>query len=244
MAIYHKCVPRSEEWRAMRLGKPGTSEFHRIVTPTGKISSQAKEYAVRLVAELMLGRSIGDDIQTQYMVRGIETEDNAIEAFEFQTGLDTQPGGYVTTDDGLIGCSPDRLVGDFGILEIKVPAANTHVGYLLDPESMERDKYPQIMGQMLVCERDYDYLVSYHDLLPIAIRKVGRDEKYIDTLRTALYTFVQQVALMREKLEHEYGKFPEIVIPQPLADDDPGALGVSQDEVKEMIARGLLEDVR
>ena len=60
----------------------------------------------------------------------------------------------------------------------------------------------------------------------MVIHRVKRDEPYIDKLRTALNIFVQTLALMREKLELEHGVFPPIVIPQPLADDDPGALGV------------------
>ena len=158
--IYIKCAPRSQEWFYARLGKPTASEFFRIVTPTGQISKQCTDYAHRLLAELWLGHPL-DAVETQYMVRGVELKDQAIDAYEFMASRDTLPGGFITTDDGTYGCSPDRLIGNDGILEIKCPAPNTHIGYLLSPASMAQEKYPQIQGQLLVSEREYVDLIRF-----------------------------------------------------------------------------------
>jgi exodeoxyribonuclease (lambda-induced) len=222
----------------MRLGRPGSSEFHKIVTPGGKLSKQAEEYAYTLLAESMMGHPI-DSVATQWMIRGQELEDAAIHAYEFETGMETSPGGIVTNDAGTYGCSPDRLVGDCGVLEIKCPAPNTHVSYLISPESMEKEKTPQVQGQLLCSERMWVDLVSYHPEMPTVIHRVVRDEKYIDLLRTALNTFVELLLLLRAQLEDKYGQFPKIVMPEdrPVPADD---LGVSDADVSALIANGAI----
>lgn len=232
--IYHACEPRSAHWFYLRAGKPTSSEFHRIVTPTGKPSAQSTDYAHRLLAELMLGRPMDEDIRTEWMARGQELEDGAFQAYEFERNLETSLGGFITTDDGAIGCSPDRLVGDDGILEIKCPAAGTHVGYLASPESMKQEKWPQVQGQLYVSERDFVDLMSYHPELPPLIVRVRRDDKYIGLLDSALREFVDQLIVTRTKLEQLYGPFKPITIPEPEVAhpvDAFNAMGVTMDDV-------------
>lgn len=229
MSIYHKVEQRSAAWYALRMGKPTASEFHRIVTPKGKLSEQCTDYAHTLLAELMLGKPM-EGPETPWMLRGQELEDNAIEAYEFETGRETSQGGFVTDDDDTIGCSPDRLVGNDGLIEMKCPAPNTQVGYLLDRTSLEFAKKCQVQGQLLVTGREWCDLVAYHPEMPLIVVRAKRDEKFIDTLDTALCTFVQQLALLREKLERDFGPFKPITINEPAAADD-GALGVSEEDV-------------
>ncbi len=234
--IHHKVEARSREWFMLRLGKPTASEFHKIVTPTGKLSKQAEDYAHSLMAELMLGRPL-DKPETEWMVRGTELEDKAIDSYEFATDRQTSPGGFIETDDAAYGCSPDRLVGEDGILEMKCPAPNTHVGYLDDPPSMTIDKLPQVMGQMLITGRAWVDLVSYHPELPLLVQRVKRDEKYIDILRVALAQFGQQLITMRANLEQRYGPFPAIGVEAPVVE----SFGVSDDDIDQMIAQGAIE---
>jgi hypothetical protein len=233
MVIYHTVEPQSREWFLLRLGIPTASEFHKIVTPTGKISKQSDDYAHTLLAELMLGHPIDDDMETQWMQRGTELEDSAIKAYEFEVG-ETQRGGFVTVDDGSYGCSPDRLVGEVGILEIKCPKPNTHIGYLLS-RSAEQEKTPQIQGQLLVTGRQWVDLMSYHPELPPLIVRVERDEKYIALLGAALREFVGQLAEMRKLLEDRYGPFPDPWKEPETVD----GLDVSDEDVAAMVARGV-----
>lgn len=212
MAIYHKMEQQSHEWFVIRLGLPTASEFHRILSPTGKLSTQATDYCNRLLAEQMLGHALDADFQTQWMIRGQELEDTAIEAYEFATGLETQPGGFVTADGLTYGCSPDRLVGAEGLIEMKCPSPNTHIGYLIDPETMRQDKKPQVMGELLTTERKWVDLVSYHPELPPVILRVERDEEYINKLRKALESFAADLRSGRADLEARFGKFPKIAI--------------------------------
>lgn len=238
--IYYKVESRSAAWYYLRLGRPTASEFHRIVTPTGKNSTQAEDYSHRLLAELMLGKPLEEGVQTEWMLRGQELEDGAIEAYEFQSGLTTSLGGFCTDDEGQYGCSPDRLVGDDGVLEMKCPAPNTHVGYLDDPESLTLAKRPQVQGELLVTGRQWCDLVSFHPELPAVIRRVKRDEKYIDTLRVGLSAFCRQLIVMRANLEQQYGAFKPIVIPseQPVP---AGPMAITDEDLDWCIAQHAKE---
>ena len=110
MAIYHRDIKQlSPEWFIRKIGKPSAGSFDRIVTPkTGKMSAQADAYMNSLLAQWMLGE---DDTENPYeneaMAQGKALEPRAVAAFEFQTGLECQKIGFVTTDDGMIGASPD-----------------------------------------------------------------------------------------------------------------------------------------
>lgn len=238
MAIYHPIEGRSKDWFRIRLGKPTASEFGKIVTAGGidgkkaKISEQAVGYSHQLLAELMLGRSIDNDVRTGYMQRGEELEGNAIQAYEFARNCDTELGGFVTDDGNRYGCSPDQLVGDAGLLEMKIPAANTHIRYLMDPAAIKAEKRPQAQGQLLVCEREWVDLVSYHPELPIAIVKVYRDEDYIGLLRAALDTFCETLLAQRLHLERDYGPFPDLSKPAGEPAEDFQGMGVTEDDVE------------
>ena len=232
LPIYHRCEGRSEEWFLRRLGIPTASEFHRLITPGGKLSAQSIDYAHVLLAEAMLGKP-WDTPETAWMTRGQELEDQAIQAYEFESGLDTQPGGFVTDARGRYGCSPDRLVGDDGVLEIKCPAPNTHVGYLLSGD-MEDKKKPQVQGQLLVTGRAWVDLTSYHPELPPCIVRVKRDEEYIAKLRVVLEAFCETLILVRTKLEAAYGPFPRIVLPADRP-APPDTLGVSDEDVEAIL---------
>lgn len=233
MPIYHKLEQRTAAWFQHRLGVCTASEFNQVLTAGGKISKQAESYAHRLLAEMMLGRPIEDDISTRYMQRGEELEDGAISCYEFETGVETSPGGFVTTDDGRCGCSPDRLIGDDGVLEMKCPCGNVHVSYLLDPPSLAKSKGPQVQGELYVTGRQYVDLVSYHPELPPLIVRVVRDEEYIGLLDTALTTFMSSVYEMRTQLEAKYGAFKPIVIPteEKAAPVDFGDMGIADEDV-------------
>jgi hypothetical protein len=92
--------------------------------------------------------------------------------------------GFVTNDEGTIGCSPDRMN-----LEIKCPSLKTHLKYLVDGKCPT--KYiPQVQGCMFVCEQDHWDFMSYHpDARPLIVR-VERDDDYITELSKHLNQFI------------------------------------------------------
>lgn len=212
MAIIHQCEQNTPEWLMLRLGIPTASEFDRIITPkTGKLSSQAESYANRLLAEFILGAPL-EDVQTEWMIRGQETEDAAIAAAEFMLEVETERVGFVTTSDGKIGASPDRMYpgGKRGI-ETKCPSPSVHVAYMRGNRDALDEKYRcQLAGQMWVCEFEGVDVISYHPLLPTVHIRVDRDDKmeeFISNLSRAVRQFSENLEAAKIELEQRYGPF-------------------------------------
>lgn len=188
--IIHPCVQGTEEWRRLRLGRPTASEFHRIVTPTGKPSSQASDYCNDLLGELMLGRPL-DGPTMPWMERGQLLEEEARRYYEFQQEAEVELVGFCTTDDLTIGCSPDGLVGEDGLVEIKCPAPGGVVEALLSStKTIDKKYWPQVQGQLFVTGRRFVDLIAYHPELPAAIVRVERDEAFQKILAEQLKAFV------------------------------------------------------
>lgn len=187
----------SEEWIEARLGLPTASEFHRIVTPTGKLSALARPYAYRLIAEKLLRRQTESLDGLEWIEHGKMSEGDAAKVYEFLHEVEAKPVGLITTDDGQVGASPDRLVGKNG-LEIKCPSPQVHIGYLLDGLG---DKYkPQVQGQNYVGEFEFTDFFSHNvDFQPVEIRTY-RDEAYIKLLAESLSAFVDMKAEMLERI--------------------------------------------
>lgn len=125
-----------DAWLRIRLGIPTASNFHRIVTRVKcELSAQAKDYALQLVAERLLRSPTETAGGFHWMERGKELEAHAVRQYEFANDVTTVPVTFITTDDGRIGCSPDRLVaGDKAAaklgLEVKCPSPPVHLEYL------------------------------------------------------------------------------------------------------------------
>ena len=227
MPIEHVITPHSPDWKRLRLGIPTSSNFDKILTPGGKESKQRVAYRDRLIAEWWLGEPL-DEIQTQWMERGIDLEDAAIKAFEFDNDVETSPGNFWTTDDGQIGCTPDRLVGANGVLELKCPAPFTQVHYLLDNELDDGYKV-QLQGQLWVLERDVNMIFAYHPKFPRQTIAVSRDEKFIALLAGAVRNFSDW---LKETKLNWVAKYGEPVRPAP---EPPDAYGITDQDVEDII---------
>ncbi len=135
MKIYRDIVQGSEPWLAIRKGRPTASRFDEIVTATGTLSKQSTAYMRELIAECFCPdfASWGGNAMTE---RGTELEPLARESFATHTGLTPEQVGFVISEDGICGCSPDSFLmrnGEpFAGLEIKCPSPKAHVGYVLD----------------------------------------------------------------------------------------------------------------
>ncbi len=230
MPIIHTCEPRSREWFALRAGIPTSSEFHKIMTPkTKKLSDQAGAYRNRLLAEWVLGQPIEEvPYQSQYMERGQELEDQAVAAYELQTDCETSPGNFITTDDGMLGCSPDRLIGDVGDLELKSLSLPKQIGFALT--GIEDAYKCQVQGRLLIHEREWVDLFCYHPRFSIDPLRTYRDEEFIEVLKPLLAQFVEQMLKAREELEKRFGPFVRE------APEGFGGLGVSDADVEAILA--------
>jgi hypothetical protein len=189
--IAYDVVQRSPEWYSLRIGIPTASSFDKIITPkTAKLSKSAEKFATMLVTELYLKQSIDMIDPTYWMERGQILEQEALDqyAFAFAAGEACKKVGFITDDAHHFGCSPDCLIGDEGLLEIKCPKPETHMDYLLRG-TIEDDYYPQAQGQLYITGRQWVDLYSYHPDLPPACVRTIRDDAYIEKLSSALGEF-------------------------------------------------------
>ncbi len=185
----------------MRLGIPTASNFDKIITPkTGKPSSQAEGYRMDLLAELVLGQPI-EKIKTEWMQRGNELEEMAVDYYEFQTDTETTPVGFITNDAGTVGASPDRIVSDELLLEVKCPSAGQHLAYVLGKHGVDAEYRVQLQGQLFIAEKKAVDIISFHPQMPHAIVRIERDEDFIKLLDSELQAFVAILSDKREELD-------------------------------------------
>jgi hypothetical protein len=198
--IIHDVVQGSPEWLAVRLGIPTASEFHRIITAVkGDLSKQARKYAHQLVAETLLGEPLESSIgNLDWIVRGKVLEPQAVQQYEFTTDTETRLVGFITTDDGRLGCSPDRLViGARGALEIKCTAPQTHMGFLIDGPG--DDYRQQVQGQIWIADLTFVDFYGFHPSLPPVTIRTYRDDPYIAKMEAALREFLDMRDEMLER---------------------------------------------
>ena len=198
MAIIIDCAQGSSEWIEARLGIPTASQFHRILTPkTMKLASAADGYAHELLAEELLGHAINES-ESQFMQRGTQLEQQAVRFYEFHRDVHARPVGVILADDGKAGCSPDRLVGDDGGLEIKCPSAAAHVAHMLSVDA-EKAKC-QVQGALWITGREWWDWLSYNPEMQPVIIRYQRDEVFIARLAQAIEQFNNYLDECRQRL--------------------------------------------
>jgi len=186
------------EWLAVRCGVPSASNFDKLVTTKGEPSKQAQKYLYALAAERVSGIK-EESFQSQAMIKGIETEAEAVEFYELTQGVEVQTVGFCLHESKRYGCSPDRLVGEEGLLEVKCPLPHTHVEYLLE-NNLEKDYFQQVQGQLLVTGRKWCDLISYSRGLRPLIVRVERDEAFLSKLEEFLGAFFDELEAIAKKI--------------------------------------------
>jgi hypothetical protein len=204
MPIFHHDVAQySETYDRLKLGIPTSSHFHKIITPQGKPSKQWREYACVLIAERILQQKI-EFYNSPAMERGLIVEAEAADWYEFDHDVTVQRIGFITDDEHTMGCSPDRLVGDDGLLEIKAPLPQTQVGYWISGELSERFR-PQLQGQLYITQRSWVDILCWHDVLPKLVMRVEPDEKFIKALDREIRVFNYFIEGVMEKIRTTSG---------------------------------------
>jgi hypothetical protein len=168
---FAEMVQGSEEWHQARCGLLTASEFDRILTPTLKIADNPKsrahlwEIAAQRISRYVEPTYIGDA-----MLRGHEDEMRARELYAKHYAPVATCGFFTNNKWGFtLGCSPDGLIGDDGLIECKSRIQKYHVQTLV--EYHETGKIPdefmlQIQGQLLITERSWCDFISYSGGLP------------------------------------------------------------------------------
>jgi putative phage-type endonuclease len=195
----------SAEWLAIRLGKVTASRIADVLAK-GKSGEAAtrEDYRTELVVQRLTNEP-GESFTNAAMEWGTQTEPMARIAYEAHANVFVEQVAFV--DHPTIewfGCSPDGLVGETGLLEIKCPASKTHIKYLLGGKPPA--KYvPQMQCQMAVTGREWCDFVSYDPRLPedlqLFVVRLERDVSYIMAMEEEVSKFLGEVSEMYSKLK-------------------------------------------
>lgn len=178
---HHKIEQNTEEWFKLRCGKITASEFKTCFSSESTKGYKGLIYQKR--AEIRTGEK-EDSFKSEWMERGNELENEAKQAYESYMFQDVQNGGFYEYSE-YIGASPDGLLNDDGLIEIKCPKASTMERYLEENRLPPEYKY-QVHGQMLCSGRKYVEFVCYHPKYDLFIKRIERDEAIINEIKEKL----------------------------------------------------------
>ena len=198
--IIHDVEQGSEEWLALRCGIPTASAFSKLVTSDGKPSKSADGYAVTLANEKYAGKPLDAFAGNMWTENGKAVESEAREYYQFVTGYDVQQVGFITDDDRTYGISPDSLVNNDRLLEIKCLKAENHTKALLYFKKhgrCEPSYVQQTQGQMMGTGRKANDLLFYHpDLPPLII--------HIEPIQAVWDGLMAQIAYVNKERDRIY----------------------------------------
>lgn len=195
----------TDEWKRARFGSVGASMIADVMAKgkTGEAATR-KNLRAKLVAERMTGQS-EDGFTSAAIQRGNDLEPIARAAYEIKSGNFVDQVGWIRHPDiAYTGCSPDGLVGDDGLVEIKCPNTATHIEYL-KTRKPPREYLLQMQWQMEVTGRKWCDWVSFDDRMPeklqLMIVRVNRDDEFLAEIRAEVSKFLDEVAQDIKELE-------------------------------------------
>lgn len=214
------CAQGDDLWWATRCGVPSVSNLSRILTPAKlEYSKGARGYASELIGERLFGANMDRDFDSLWTAYGKEGEDFARKWYEYFYDVDVAQVGSITTEvvrvdksgdpvvdeDGshvtdLFLGSPDGLVGDDGLLEVKCPKATTHMQYLTGHKSLSDEYHPQTQGYLWLTGRKWCDLISFNPDLPKKRVRIYPEEPTQNMIGTQLERFFREMALAERKL--------------------------------------------
>jgi len=203
-------IQGSLEWFAARLGKVTASRVADVVakTKSGPSASRAN-YMAQLIAERLTG-VVQESFTNGAMQWGTEKEPEARAAYEFYRNEAVKEISFVLHPNiDQSGASPDGLVGDDGMVEIKCPNTATHLETLLG--QMIPSKYHnQMQWQMACAGRQWCDFVSYDPRLPenmrLFVKRMPRDDIRIKELETEVAGFLLEIEVKLSELNSLYGE--------------------------------------
>lgn len=201
--MIHYMEQRTDEWFDIKRGKVSAS--HMADVQAGGKGVTRRNYLMKIVCEKLTGKTDQNGYSNGHMERGIELEDDARKCYEFETGNDVEQVGFIDhpfIDD--FGCSPDGLVGEEGMVEIKCQIPAVHIECMTSRETS--GKYQkQMQAQMSCANRQWVDFVSYCPDMPpemqLVIIRYHRDEGEILEINSAVVTFNDEVNALIKQLK-------------------------------------------
>ena len=191
---------RSVEWIEARLGHATGSRAGDILA--GKDTQARKGYITQLVTERLTGAS-QDFFVNADMQRGIDVEPVARAAYQAGHELVDEVGFIKHPLIQWFGASPDGLVGDDGLVEIKCPRSTTHLDYIQGGKPPT--KYiPQMLAQLSCTQRKWVDFVSFDNRFPehlqLFVVRFQPTQEEIEKFESKVKEFLSEVNNLMEKL--------------------------------------------
>lgn len=186
--IFDAIEQNSPEWLELRRGLPTASVFSDILAKdrTGKtVGKMRTTLMYKLAGELLTGEVI-EGYSNDAMKRGHAMEDEVRQQYAFVNDAEPLRVGFVR--NGIMGCSPDSLIGTNKVLEIKTHEPHILIPMILSGEFPSMHK-AQCQGHLLVTERGEVDLICYWPKMPAFQITVGRDEEYLRMLADEVAKF-------------------------------------------------------
>ena len=199
---------RSPEWFAERAGKVTASRIADLMarTKTGYSTSRAN-YRAQLVCERLTG-AVEPSYCNGAMQWGIDNETAARDAYQIHALCTVEEIAFVNHPTiHMAGASPDGLIGDDGLVEIKCPISATHTETLLG--DTVPDKYAkQLMFQMACTGRQWCDFASFDPRLPesmrLFVKRLHRDEAAVAEIEAEVVSFLDEVEATVKQLQERY----------------------------------------
>ena len=211
----HDVEQRSREWMQLHIGIPTASGLDNLLTPEFELrkGETPKTYVYRKVAEAWRGKPAIDLGGSSFaMEQGLILESEAIPFWELTTGRKITRVGFITTDDGRFGCSPDGILSDWqgdesGVIanadcgiEIKCPAPHTHVKYLSEGV-IPKEYRAQVYGSMFATGFKKWVFMSYCRGFPPLILECVYDFSVAAKIGSAIEMFHYQFGEAKRNIE-------------------------------------------
>ena len=187
----------TSEWRALKCGWVGASRVADIIakTKSGPSASRAT-YMGQIIAERLTGTPM-ESFSSAAMQWGTDTEALARAAYQFEACVLVGKASFIPHPKvEMAGASPDGLIGDDGLLEIKCPNTATHIETLLG-QSVPGRYVTQMQFQMACTGRVWCDFASFDPRMPdsmsLFVRRVHRDDKTIAELEAAVVEFNAEI---------------------------------------------------
>ncbi|MBT4644089.1 MAG: YqaJ-like viral recombinase [Deltaproteobacteria bacterium] len=196
MIEHFDVIQRTDQWFLLRMGKFTGTDFQTIAN--GRAATK-ETLIYKKAAEILTGHRNENGFFNEQMERGVETEEEARQVFEFETGLTVKECGFVEKDQ-YSGISPDGLIGDDAGIEIKCKDDHTHLKCLLSGDNSYKW---QLQGSLYVTGRKKWYFVSYNRFFPpekmLYVEEVYPDEESFEKIRIGLREAIQQLETILKK---------------------------------------------
>lgn len=201
-----ECQQLTTEWMMARHGKPTGSRIADVIDflKKGGESAARRNYKIQLVAETLTGLC-EDSYVSPEMEWGNEQEPFARALYEIRNDVSVEQVGFYTHPTiERSGASPDGLIGEDGMIQIKCPKTSTHIKWMLDgvvPEEHE----PQMVWEMACAERQWSQFVSYDPRLPDHLRlftppRLERNPERVAEMEAQVLQFLSEMDALLERL--------------------------------------------